>query len=153
MQSKFTKTNAKQNSNGGGVVGFLGCWGVGRSWIRLCNFFISKYIYRIYKLHCRSLGGLWTNNKCLEWWKRELHEFICVFVCTVYSINCYNRGGTKGKSCHYKNTRHSFRMIYQSSSVHCSKVISKVKVLNRMTKWHTWQKQYAPDLRSLGLKR
>ena len=94
------------------------------------------------------LGVVKKRNKILE-----LHEFICVFVCTVYSINCYNIGGTKGKSCHYKNTRHSFRMIYQSSSVHCSKVIGKVKVLNRMTKWYTWQKQYAPDLRSLGLKR
>ena len=61
MQSKFTKTNAKQNSNGGGVVGLLWCVGVGvlvgpRS--AFVIFFISKYIYRIYKLHCRSLGGL-----------------------------------------------------------------------------------------------
>ena len=40
---------------------------------------------------------------------------------------------------------------YQSSSTHCSKVISKVKFQrggqnDRMTEWQTGQKQYAPDL-------
>ena len=59
-------------------------------------------------------------------------------------------------------------MKYQSSSTHCSKVISKVKVSERMTEWQndgmtewqndgmtewqTGQKQYPPDLQSRGKK-
>ena len=40
---------------------------------------------------------------------------------------------------YHKNTH----VKYQSSSTHCAKVISKVKVSERRTEWQTWQKPYA----------
>ena len=44
-------------------------------------------------------------------------------------------------------------MKYQSSSSHCSKVHSKVKVSDRFTEWQTGQKQYTlPIFDITGIK-
>ena len=50
----------------------------------------SAFVILIYKLHCRSLGGLRTNNKCLFKVMKKRNktlEIQHVFVCIVYSRN------------------------------------------------------------------